>query len=119
MTVVYILLILVTIIAFLGFIALKNYNVYRGIIVKTAKYDAFDFLKYLKKQDLWSPWNKKDPTMKNTFKGTDGTIGFINAWQGNKEVGAGEQEILMIVEGELVVSKLRFFRPWKSQSDAC
>ncbi|GLB49988.1 SRPBCC family protein [Neptunitalea lumnitzerae] len=118
MTIVYILLILITVIAFLGFIAPKNYNVHRSIIVKTAREDVFEFLKYLKNQDLWSPWNKKDPAMKKTYKGTDGTVGFISAWEGNKEVGAGEQEILMIVEGELVASKLRFFRPWKSQSDA-
>lgn len=34
-----------------------------------------------------------DPNMEKEFKGTDGTVGFIYGWNGNKEGGEGEQEI--------------------------
>ena len=41
-----------------------------------------------------------DPDMKREFKGMDGTVGFIYAWNGNKRAGEGEQEIKTIEEGK-------------------
>ncbi len=46
------------------------------------------------------------------------TIGATSKWEGNKDVGSGEQEIKRIVENEVIESELRFLKPWKSQSDA-
>ena len=42
-----------------------------------------------------------DPNIKTDFRGTDGTVGFISAWDSNniKNVGKGEQEILNMVDG--------------------
>lgn len=99
-------------------IAPKQYEVKRSIIINKQKKDVFQYLKYLKNQDNWSPWKKKDPNMKQSFVGEDGTVGFITKWEGNKDVGIGEQEILSINENESIISKLRFFKPWKSVSDA-
>lgn len=118
MTIFYILLIIVTVIAFLGFIAPKTYHVSRSVIINRPKTEVYEFIKYLKNQDVWSPWNKKDPDMKKIHKGTDGEIGFVIAWSGNKEVGEGEQEIINYVDGELIQTKLRFLKPFKSESDA-
>ncbi len=42
-----------------------------------------------------------DPLMKKQFKGTDGTVGFLYAWDSqNNEVGKGEQEIERIKDGK-------------------
>ena len=78
----------------------------------------FPYLKSVKNQNDWSPWKKKDPDMKQEFFGEDGTVGFISRWVGNKDVGEGEQEIKRIVENEQIDTELRFFKPWKSKSDA-
>jgi hypothetical protein len=102
----------------LGLIAPKNYEVNRSIIVNRPLSAVFDYLKYIKNQDDWSPWKKKDPNMKQFFEGTDGEIGFISKWEGDKAVGMGEQEIKRIVENESIETELRFLKPWKSQSDA-
>jgi hypothetical protein len=102
----------------LGLIAPKNYEVNRSIIVNKPLSEVFDYLKYIKNQDDWSPWKKKDPNMKQFFEGTDGEIGFISKWEGDKAVGMGEQEIKRIVENESIETELRFLKPWKSQSDA-
>jgi len=56
--------------------------------------------------------------MEKEFVGTDGEVGAISRWKGNKEVGEGEQEITKVVEGQRIESRLRFFKPWKSESDA-
>jgi len=97
----------------------KDYAVERTITINKPKQQVFDYIKYLKNQDNYSKWNKTDPAMKKTYKGTDGTVGFIAAWQSNdKHVGVGEQEILNIVEGERIDTKLRFTVPFKAQDDA-
>ncbi len=114
----YIILGIVAFVAFLGFIAPKSYHVKRSIIINRPLPEVFNYLKLIKNQDYWSPWKKKDPNMKQETVGTDGNVGFINKWEGNKDVGTGEQEIMRIVENDIVESQLRFYKPWKSQSDA-
>jgi hypothetical protein len=48
---------------------------------------------------------------KREFKGTDGTVGYIYAWSGNKDAGEGEKEIKHIVEGKRIESEIRFVKP--------
>ena len=118
MTFLYIVLGIIILILVLALIAPKQYEVNRSIIVNRPISEVFNYLKYLKNQDDWSPWKKKDPHMKQTFSGTDGTVGFISKWEGDKAVGIGEQEIKRMVENESIETELRFIKPWKSQSDA-
>lgn len=101
----------------LGLIAPKNYNVFRTIEINKPKAKVFEHLKYLKKQQEWSPWAKKDPNMEKKITGTDGEVGAVSYWNGNKEVGEGEQEITKIVDGERIEGELRFYKPWKSTSN--
>lgn len=109
---------IVALILILAVIAPKSYNVSRSIEIAKPKAEIFENLRFLKNQDAWSPWNKKDPNMKKDFTGTDGEVGATSHWIGNKEVGEGEQEIKKIVDGERIESELRFLKPWKSTSDA-
>ena len=112
-----VLIILVTIIA-LAIVAPKKYHVERSIEINKPLAEVFNYIKFIKNQDNWSPWKKKDPNMKQEFFGEDGTLGFIAKWVGNKEVGEGEQEIKNIIDNSRLESQLRFFKPWKSESDA-
>ncbi len=97
----------------------KDYAVEREITINKPKQVVFDYVKMLKNQDNYTVWAAKDPNMKRTYTGTDGTPGFIAAWESqNKEVGTGEQEILKVTEGERIDSRLRFKKPFKSESDA-
>ena len=99
-------------------LAPKRYHVHRNVEVNKSLSDVFKYLKSIKNQNDWSPWKKKDPDMEQQYLGKDGEVGFISKWQGNKDVGSGEQEIKRIVKDEIIESELRFFKPWKSQSDA-
>ena len=55
--------------------------------------------------------------MKKTYRGEDGTVGFVYAWD-SEEVGKGEQEISSIREGEQVDFALRFKEPFESKAAA-
>ena len=114
----YILLVVLISILAIAIAASKNYLVERTILINKPLTEVFNYIKYIKKQDNWSPWKKKDPTMSQEFYGEDGTIGFIASWIGNKEVGEGEQEIKNIINNSRLESQLRFLKPWKSKSDA-
>lgn len=116
-TLTYILLGVLLLLVVLALIAPKNYNVQRNIIINRQVHETFRYLRIVKNQDHWSPWKQKDPHMKQTFSGTDGEVGFVSRWEGNKDVGVGEQEIKRIIENDIIETELRFFKPWKSISD--
>ncbi|MEM8999309.1 MAG: SRPBCC family protein [Bacteroidota bacterium] len=118
MTLLYILAGIVLLIIFLAIIAPKQYDVSRTIEIAKPRTKVFEYLNSLQRQDEWSPWAKKDPNMEKKFTGTDGEVGAVSHWKGNKQVGEGEQEITRIVDGERIESELRFLKPWKSTSDA-
>lgn len=51
---------------------------------------------------------------KREFKGTDGTVGYIYAWSGDKNAGIGEKEIKNIIEGKRIEAEIRFVKPMKA-----
>lgn len=115
-----ILLVLAGIIALLLIIPLfmkKEHYVKREIIINTPRSKAFDFLRLLKNQDQFNKWAKTDPNRKWEYKGTDGTVGFIISWNGNKDAGEGEKEIMNIVEGKRIETQIRFIRPMSVVAD--
>ena len=63
-TLLYILGGLIFVILILAMIAPKTYDVYRSVEIKRPKAEVFEYLKFLKNMDDWSPWEKKDPNMK-------------------------------------------------------
>ena len=116
MTIVLILLFVIAgIIALLLLMAIfmrKNYTIQREIIIHAPLPTVFDYLKQLKNQDYFNKWVMVDPDMKKDFTGTDGTVGFIYGWNGNKKAGEGEQEITALEEGKLINTEVRFKRPF-------
>jgi uncharacterized protein YndB with AHSA1/START domain len=116
-----ILIVIASIIALLLIIALftrKEYNIKREVTIHAPIQKVFDYLKQLKNQDNFNKWVMADPEMKKDFKGTDGTAGFIYAWNGNKKAGEGEQEIKAITEGRSIETEIRFVRPFAGVAHA-
>ncbi|WP_116789368.1 SRPBCC family protein [Flavobacterium psychrotrophum] len=92
----------------------KEYNLERIAIINAPKHKVFDYIKYVRNQEQYSKWAMADPDQKITTTGTDGTVGFINAWDSAKKAGAGEQEITGLIDGERITTELRFTRPFKN-----
>ncbi|MDF2437664.1 MAG: GCN5-related N-acetyltransferase [Bacteroidota bacterium] len=109
---------LVVLIGGLAFSAPTDFKLEREVIINKPKDVVFAYVRSLKNQNNWSVWAQKDPNIRNEFRGTDETVGFVNAWEGNKDVGKGEQEIKQIIEGEKVVFELRFEKPMKMTNAA-
>ena len=97
----------------------SSYQVERSVSINKAKDQVFSYLVLLKNQDNFSVWMALDPNVKKTYKGEDGTVGFVSAWHSDKdEVGVGEQEITAIQPGSRIDYELRFIAPFASVSPA-
>jgi len=105
------ILILIAIPLIIALFVTKDYAVEKEIIINKPKQEVFDYVKLLKNQDHYSEWVRMDPKMKKEFRGTDGTVGFVYAWDGNSDAGKGEQEIMKITEGERIDVEIRFEKP--------
>lgn len=101
-----------------GLVISKDIAATREIVIHKPVGEVFNYIKYLKNQLNYSKWASLDPDMKNEFRGTDGAVGFVNSWTGNKKVGQGEQEITGIEEGKSLSTDLRFIKPFKSFAKA-
>ncbi len=113
-----IILLAVVVLGVVVFVSPTDFQVEKEIVINKPKAEVFDYLKYVKNQEKWGPWQKKDPNMVHRYTGTDGEVGFISAWESDHEqVGSGEQEITKIVDGERIDNQVRFKVPFESASD--
>jgi hypothetical protein len=97
----------------------KDYAVERNVVVNRPVESVFNYIKYLKNMDNYSVWAQRDPNMKKTFSGEDGTVGAISTWDSeNPDVGKGEQEITNIVANQRMDFELRFKEPFEATDQA-
>lgn len=109
------LLVIIALLLIVGLFIDGEYAVNREVTINKSKQEVFDYLKLLKNQDNFSVWAQMDPDMKKEFRGEDGTIGFVSAWDSeNRNVGKGEQKIIGITEGVRIDYELHFIEPFES-----
>ena len=114
-----ILLVVAALIALVLLIALfikREHYVKREIIINAPRQKVFDFLRLLKNQDKFNKHAMTAPDRKREFKGTDGTVGYVYSWSGNKNAGVGEKEIINIIEGKKIETEIRFVKPMRATS---
>ncbi len=112
MTIVIIIVAIIALPFVLAMFTKKSYSIERSILINRPVNVVFDYLKHIKNQDQFSKWVQMDPNMKKEYRGTDGTVGFVYAWNGNKQAGEGEQEIKRIVENRKLDIEVTFIRPF-------
>lgn len=92
----------------------KEYSVRREITINKPSQEVFDYVKFIKNQEHYNKWVMMDPNMKKDYQGTDGTVGFVYAWDSQKDdVGKGEEEIKLLEEGKKINLEVRFIRPFE------
>jgi hypothetical protein len=69
-------------------------------------------------QNKWSPFIKKDPSVKIGYKGKDGTVGSEYMWEGNDDVGKGNQIMTRLDPTSYVGTRLIFLEPVESEAAA-
>lgn len=94
------------------------YRYERSVRIEAPPGRVYPNIATLEAMDRWSPWNERDPGMRKTYEGTDGHVGAVQRWEGNKDVGKGLQRIAAIEPGRSVTTDLEFIEPWASKSTA-
>jgi uncharacterized protein YndB with AHSA1/START domain len=109
-----ILLVLVlAIAAFLGYVALQppEFRVERSAVMAAPPEAVFTQVNDFHNWQKWSPWAKLDPNATATFEGPESGEGAIFRWAGNKNVGKGSMKILESKPNESVRLSLDFEEP--------
>jgi hypothetical protein len=66
----------------------------------------------------WSPWQRRDPTMRTTFSTPSSGVGATYAWEGNKEVGKGKMTFTESQAPTRTRQRLEFFEPFASVAES-
>lgn len=94
----------------------KDYTIVRDIKINKSDTVIYDYLRFLDNHKDFNAWFLKDPNMVETSENTDGQVGYILKYEGNKDLGAGEQELIALKPNKLIDIELRFIKPFKSVS---
>jgi hypothetical protein len=95
----------------------NEYKVEQAVTINQPRETVFDYVKMARNQDYFNQWIITDPLIQKSYKGTDGTVGFVYAWNSVGSAGKGEQEIKRIREGEQVEFAVRFIEPFEGNAD--
>lgn len=64
----------------------------------------------------WSPYEKKDPTMKRTLTGAASGKGAVYEWDGDSNVGKGRMEIMESSPPSKIAIALDFVKPFEAHN---
>lgn len=113
-------LFVVLIVGVLGYAATKPgaFRVDRATEIKAPQEKVYRLIDDFHHWEVWSPWEKLDPTMKKTFSGAPSGTGAGYAWEGNGKVGVGRMEITNAASPSRVTIKLDFLKPFEAHNTA-
>lgn len=119
MTVIYILLVIVLILLLIPLFISTKLHYQKSIEIDAPQGSVWQQVCTLTAMDAWSPWNERDPGMKKSLFGQDGTPGAKQSWvSSHKNVGEGSQTILHVDSPDQIKTKLEFLKPFKSTAEA-
>lgn len=111
--------VVVLLVAFLGFAATRpdTFRVQRAMTINAPPEKIFALINDLHRWGSWSPYEKKDPTMKRTHSGAANGKGAVYEWEGNRDIGTGRMEITDTSPPSRVSIKLDFIKPFEAHNN--
>jgi uncharacterized protein YndB with AHSA1/START domain len=95
-----------------------TFTVRRSIHIKAPQEKVFGMIDDLVAWKSWSPWQSKDPAMRQTFSPNSVGVGASQEWEGNSKVGAGRMAITDSVPHDRITLRLDFLKPFKATNMA-
>ena len=107
------IILLSLLVAFLGYVSTRKseFRYVRSGLIHAPAEKIFPYLSSFEKGGEWNPYDRRDPNTKRTFKGTEGAVGSIMEFDGNRDAGAGSLEVMKVVPNQRVEIKLIMTRP--------
>ena len=88
------MLFLLFVVIIIGFFLPAKVQLHRSIEINRSPETVFQVVNSLSNFNKWSPWYEKDVNASYTISGSPTGVGSKLSWQGNKNVGAGSNEII-------------------------
>lgn len=88
-----------------------------SIVIAKPAHEIYAIIADLEQWDAWSPWKHTEPDSKTEVKGQADKIGQTLEWNG-EVTGTGKMTVIELQKGRGLKTKIEFFKPWKSQSEA-
>ncbi|MGH7229324.1 MAG: SRPBCC family protein [Nitrospiraceae bacterium] len=112
------LTVVVLVAALLAYAATKpdTFRVQRSISIKAQPEKIFAVLNDFHQSESWSPFEKKDPTMKRTFGGAASGKGAVYEFDGNKDVGKGRLMITNTAPPSKITIALDMVEPFEAHN---
>lgn len=88
----------------------------RSGVINASAEKIFPYLSTFQGGHAWSPFERIDPKMKMNVIGTDGQVGTVMEFDGNKDAGSGKLEFLKITPNSEVNLKLIMIKPFPAQN---
>ena len=103
---------------FLIYVAMRpaDFRVERSATIAAPPLTLFEQANDHHKFNVWNPFLKLDPNVKNTYSGPDSGVGAVCSWDGNNDIGAGSATIIESKPGELVRMRMDWKRPMEGTS---
>ena len=96
----------------------NTFRLQRSIVINALPEQVFPLSNDFHRWSDWSPWEKKDATMKKIHRGPPEGKGAVLEWEGNKDVGTGRMEVLESVPSSKTLIKLDFLTPFEAHNRA-
>ena len=114
------LVVILVIAAVLVFAATRpsQLRVERTITIDASPEAVFPLINDFHNWSAWSPYERRDPTMKKAYSGSYSGKGAVYAWKGNGQVGEGRMEIADTLPPSRVTIALHFVKPFEGHNVA-
>jgi hypothetical protein len=112
------IVVVVVIAAVLVYAATKpdTFRVQRSASIKASPEKIFPLINDLHRFNTWNPYAKKDPNAKGSYSGPASGQGAAHAFEGNKDVGKGNIEILESAPSSKVTMALNMLSPFEAHN---
>jgi hypothetical protein len=112
------IVVVVLVSAVLIYVATKpdTFRVQRSASIKATPEKIFPLINDLHSFNTWNPYAKKDPNAKGSYSGPASGKGAAHAFEGNKDVGKGNIEILESSPSSKVTMALNMLSPFEAHN---
>lgn len=116
------ILVVLAVAAVLAYAATRpdTFRIQRSAVIQAPPDEVFALINDFHRWSAWSPYEKKDPTMKRDYRGSASGVGAVYTWDGNKDIGAGSMEIVESTPAKVGPSRIGlnidFVRPFKAHN---
>lgn len=93
-----------------------SFRVERSTIINAPPEKVFPIINEFHAWETWSPWEKADPNVKRMYDGPKSGVGARYAWEGNKQLGSGEMELVESVPYSHVGINIHFIKPFEARN---